>query len=139
MGEDTSENRSSDTVKMLNYAFNTFKINIIKTKGETLGKVRVNAGKVDFTNIVLASDVTELLKNTEKEVNYKFNLKVNKIKAPVKMGDIVGYADIIDEDGNIVDEVEVTVEKDIKKASILDYMLKNLKTISKGKTLLKQN
>ena len=66
-------------------------------------------------------------------------LKVNKIKAPVKMGDIVGYADVIDEDGNIVDEVEVTVVEDIKKASILDYMLKNLKVVSKGKTLLKQN
>ena len=139
MGEDSSENRSSDTVKMLNYAFNTFKINIIKTKGESLGKVRVEKGKTDFTNIVLASDVTELLKNTEKEVNYKFNLKVYKIKAPVKMGDIVGYADVIDEDGNIVDEVEVTVVEDIKKASILDYMLKNLKVVSKGKTLLKQN
>ena len=139
MGEDSSENRSSDTVKMLNYAFNTFKINIIKTKGESLGKVRVDAGKTDFANIFLASDVTELLKNNEKEVNYKFNLKVNKIKAPVKKGDIVGYADVIDEDGNIVDEVEVTIEEDIKKASILDYMLKNLKTISKGKTLLKQN
>ena len=45
MGEDTSENRSSDTVKMLNYGFNTFKINIIKTKGESLGKVRVERGK----------------------------------------------------------------------------------------------
>ncbi len=138
MGEDSSENRSSDTVKMLNYAFNTFKINIIKTKGESLGKVRVEKGKTDFANIVLASDVTELLKNTEKEINYKFNLKVDKIKAPIKTGDIVGYADVIDEDGNIVDEVEVTVEKDIKKANILDYMLKNLKVISKGKTLLKQ-
>ena len=29
MGEDTTENRSSDTVKLLNYGFNTFKINII--------------------------------------------------------------------------------------------------------------
>ena len=53
MGEDTSENRSSDTVKMLNYGFNTFKINIIKTKGESLGKVRVEKGKQDKANIVL--------------------------------------------------------------------------------------
>lgn len=53
MGEDTSENRSSDTVKMLNYGFNTFKINIIKTKGESLGKVRVEKGKQDNANIVL--------------------------------------------------------------------------------------
>lgn len=139
MGEDTSENRSSDTVKMLNYGFNTFKINIIKTKGESLGKVRVEKGKQDNANIVLLNDATEILKNTDPVTEYKFNLKVNKIKAPVKVGDIVGTTEIIDSEGNIVDEVDVTVEKDIKKANILDYMLRNLKTIGFGKSILKQN
>ncbi len=139
MGEDTSENRSSDTVKMLNYGFNTFKINIIKTKGESLGKVRVEKGKQDKANIVLLNDATEILKNTDPVTEYKFNLKVNKIKAPVKVGDVVGTAEIIDSEGNIVDEVDVTVEKDIKKANILDYMLRNLKTIGFGKSILKQN
>lgn len=139
MGEDTSENRSSDIVKMLNYGFNTFKINIIKTKGESLGKVRVEKGKQDKANIVLLNDATEILKNTDPVTEYKFNLKVNKIKAPVKVGDVVGTAEIIDSEGNIVDEVDVTVEKDIKKANILDYMLRNLKTIGFGKSILKQN
>lgn len=139
MGEDTSENRSSDTVKMLNYGFNTFKINIIKTKGESLGKVRVEKGKQDKANIVLLNDATEILKNTDPVTEYKFNLKVNKIKAPVKVGDVVGTAEIIDSEGNIVDKVDVTVEKDIKKANILDYMLRNLKTIGFGKSILKQN
>lgn len=139
MGEDTSENRSSDTVKMLNYGFNTFKINIIKTKGESLGKVRVEKGKQDNAIIVLLNDATEILKNTDPVTEYSFNLKVNKIKAPVKVGDIVGTAEIIDSEGNIVDEVDVTVEKDIKKANILDYMLRNLKTIGFGKSILKQN
>ena len=138
MGEDTSENRSSDTVKMLNYGFNTFKINIIKTKGESLGKVRVEKGKQDSANIVLLNDATEILKNTDPVVEYKFNLKVDKIKAPVKVGDIVGTAEIIDSEGNIIDEVDVTVEKDIKKANILDYLLRNLKTIGFGKSILKQ-
>lgn len=139
MGEDTSENRSSDIVKMLNYGFNTFKINIIKTKGESLGKVRVERGKQDNANIVLLNDATEILKNTDPVTEYNFNLKVSKIKAPVKVGDIVGTAEIIDSEGNIVDEVDVTVEKDIKKANILDYMLRNLKTIGFGKSILKQN
>lgn len=139
MGEDTTENRSSDTVKMLNYGFNTFKINIIKKKGESLGKVRVEKGKQDFANIVLLNDATEILKNTDPVSEYKFNLKVDKIKAPLKIGDIVGSAEIIDNDGNIVDEVDVTIDKEIKKANILDYMLKNLRTIGAGKSLLKQN
>ena len=138
MGEDTTENRSSDTVKLLNYGFNTFKINIIKTKGTILGKVRIEQGKEDSVNITLLSDATELLKNTDPISEYKFNVKVKTIKAPAKNGDIVGTAEIIDQDGNIVDEVDVTVEKEIKKANILDYLLKNLKTIGAGKSVLKQ-
>ena len=138
MGEDSTENRSSDTVKLLNYGFNTYKINTIKTKDEVLGKVRVERGKENFAEIVLLEDATELLKNTEDVSNYEFNLKVDTIKAPVKPGDIVGSAEIIDNDGNIIDEVNVTVKKEIKKASLLDYMLRNIQMFARGKDVLKQ-
>lgn len=138
MGEDSTENRSSDTVKLLNYGFNTYKINTIKTKDEVLGKVRVERGKENFAEIVLLEDATELLKNTEDVSNYEFNLKVDTIKAPVKPGDIVGSAEIIDNDGNIIDEVDVTVKKEIKKASLLDYMFRNIEMFARGKDVLKQ-
>lgn len=138
MGEDSTENRSSDTVKLLNYGFNTFKINTIKTKDEILGKVRVEGGKENFAEIVLVEDATELLKNTEDASNYEFNLKVDIIKAPVKPGDIIGSAEIIDNDGNIIDEVDVTVKKEIKKANLLDYMLRNIQMFARGKDILKQ-
>lgn len=138
MGEDTSENRSADTVKLLNYGFNTYKINIIKTTSDLLGKVRVSGGKKYFANIVLVNDAIEILKNNEAIDNYKFNLKVNVIKAPVKKGDVVGTAEIIDSKNNIVDEVDVTVNETIYKANIFDYLLKNFKLVVGGKTLLKQ-
>lgn len=138
MGEDTSENRSADTVKLLNYGFNTYKINIIKTKDEKLGKVRIYNGKNYFANVVLVADATEILKNNEKVDNYEFNLKVGKIKAPVKRGDVIGTAEIIDSGNNIIDEVDVTIDRDIEKAGFVDYLLKNLKMVASGKTLLKQ-
>ncbi len=139
MGEESSESRSSDTVKMLNYGFNTYKINTIKTTDEILGKVRVEKGKSDYANIILLQNATELLKNTDKVGDYKFNLKVDKITAPVKPGDIVGSAEIIDNEGNIIDEVDVTVEKEIKKANLFDYLLRNIKIFGSGKTILKQS
>lgn len=139
MGEETSESRSSDTVKLLNYGFNTYKINTIKTTDEILGKVRVEGGKSDYANIVLLENATELLKTTDKVEDYKFNLKVDKIKAPVNPGDIVGSAEIIDSEGNIIDEVDVTVDTKIKKANLLDYLLRNIKAVASGKSILKQN
>lgn len=138
MGEDTTESRSKDTINMLNYGFNTFKINTIKTKDEILGRVRVEGGKKDYVNLVLTKNATELLKITDKKEKYSFKLKVNTITAPVKKGDIVGSSEIIDKDGNIVDEVELTINENIYKANLKDYLLKNLKTISGGKVIVKQ-
>ncbi len=137
MGEDTTENRSSDTIKLLNYGFNTFKLNTIKLNTEVLGKVRVEGGKQDFTEVVLVNNATEILKISEENKEYTFNIKIDKVKAPVKHGDAIGTAEIIDNEGNIIDEVEVTVKDDILKANLWDYLWKNVKTLTSGKTLLK--
>lgn len=137
MGEDTTENRSSDTVKLLNYGFNTFKLNTIKLNTEVLGKVRVEEGKQDFTEVVLVNNATEILKISEENKEYTFNIKIDKVKAPVKHGDTIGTAEIIDNEGNIIDEVDVTVKDDILKANLWDYLWKNVKTLASGKTLLK--
>ena len=139
MGEDTTENRSSDTVKMLNYGFNTYRINVIKTKDEVLGKARVRGGKKDVVSIVLLEDASELIKNTLEDIKYDFRLKVDVIKAPVKNGDIVGKAEIVDNNGNIIDEVNVTVNEVIAKANWFDYLIKNIKILCGGKNIIKQN
>ena len=138
MGEETPEKRSSDTVKMLNYGFNTFKLHTIKKKNEVLGKVRVEHGKKDSADIVLKDDATELLKNTDAVKEYTFNIKVGIIKAPVNKNDKVGIVEIIDQDGNIIDEVDLTVKENIKKANIIDYLIRNVKVISTGKELIRQ-
>ena len=137
MGEPSSESRSSDTVKLLNYGFNTYKLHIIKNKNEILGKARIEKGKNYYVKIRLLCDATELLKNSDKIENYDFKLKVNKkIVAPLKVGDIIGTAEIIDKDKNIIDEVDLTISKNIKKANLFDYILRNFKILTKGKILI---
>ena len=59
-------------------------------------------------------------------------MKVDKIKAPVKTGDKVGTAEILDNDGKFVMESDVTVTKNIDKANYFDYLKKNLKIINTG-------
>ena len=138
MGEETAEKRSSGTVKLLNYGFNTYKINVIKTKKEILGKVRIESGKKEFANVVLLNDAIELLKNSDEVGNYKFDVKVKAVKAPIQAGDVVGTALILDEDNNVIDEVDITVDENIQKANLFDYLIKNMQVMSIGKKVLKQ-
>ena len=138
MGVETSDKRSSDTVNLLDYGFNTYKLKVILTKEQNLGKVRIENGKQDYGTVVLKEDATELLKVTEEESEYTFNIKVNKkIKAPVKKGDTIGTIEIIDSEGNIVLEKDVTIKENIKKANLWDLFKRNLNEMTSGKVLIK--
>ena len=127
MGEESIEKRSSDTVKLLNYGFNTFKVNLIKNKSEILGKVNVQKGKKENVNVVLVNDLIELLNASDKPSNYKFKILVDKITAPVKKGDVIGKVKVLNDNGILISEVDITVNENVLKANLWDLFKRNLK------------
>jgi len=137
MGEETSDKRSSDTANMMSNAFNSYKLNTIITTKEEFGKVRIEQGKMEYGTLVLKKDVTELLKVSDQVNNYTFNVKVDKVTAPIKKGDVIGMLEVIDNEGNIIREAELTIKEDIKKANVWDLFVRNLKTIVSGKNVIK--
>ena len=66
----------------------------------------------------------------------KNQVNVDKLKAPLKKGDVVGKAKVID-NGNVIDEVDITVLEDIPKANLWDFFNNNLKNITAGKKMIK--
>ena len=127
MGEESIEKRSSDTVKLLNYGFNTFKVNLIKNKSEILGKVNVQEGKKENVDVVLVNDLIELLNASDKPSNYKFKILVDKITAPVKKGDVIGKVKVLNDNGILISEVDITVNENVLKANLWDLFKRNLK------------
>ncbi len=136
MGEPTSDERSSDTSNMLNYGFNTYELYNAFSKDNSLGTKRVEFGKKDRVSLALKDDYVKLLKKNEEKPNYSFEVSIDKLKAPLKKGDIIGKAKVI-LDSNIIDEVDVTVLEDIDKANLWDFFKKNLKSITAGKENIK--
>ena len=136
MGVDTSDNRTSDTVKLLNYGFNSYKLSTIYEKNKVIDEVRVEKGKKDSVKIILMDSATEILNINDKSKEYTINIKVNKITAPVKVGDKIGVAEIIDNEGSVVANVGITVNEDILKANLWDYFKKNLNVTVSGKNLI---
>ena len=127
MGEESIEKRSSDTVKLLNYGFNTFKVNLIKNKSEILGKVNVQKGKKENVDVVLVNDLIELLNASDKPSNYKFKILVDKLTAPVKKGDVIGKVKVLNDNDILISEVDITVNENVLKANLWDLFKRNLK------------
>lgn len=133
MKASSGDARSKDTATLLTYGFNSFKNNVVYAKEKELGEVKVENGKVNVAKVYLKNDVTELLGVSEKPKDYSFNIKIDKIKAPVKKDSVVGTVEVIDNNGNIIKEEEIVVKEDILKANFWDYLKKNMGIITGGK------
>ena len=137
MGEPSSDIRSSETTNMLNYAFNSFKLNTILDKNQELGNIYIDKSKQKTAKIVVRNPVTELISKEKEAPNYTYNLKVGKLTAPLKAGTKVGTVEILDNEGLIVREEDVTISYDIEKSNLWTTFLENFLTIIKGKKINK--
>ena len=129
MGEPTSSIRNSEVSALLDYGYNLYQKDTYITTEEIIDTVPVEKGKEEFANIVVLNDLGTINKKGHKmgEVTYELNLK--KIKAPVKKGDIVGNL-TIKEDGKVVNNVDVTVDKRIDKAGLFTIYFRYLRDIA---------
>lgn len=137
MGVDTLDNRTSDTVRLLNYGFNTFKLHTIYEKNKVVDEVRVEKGKKESVELVLRDDAVELLRNDDAAKTYTIKINVDKIEAPITKKDIVGEAEIIDNEGHVISKIPVSPKEDIKKANLADYFKRNFDVSITGKKIIK--
>lgn len=126
----TTKARTDDTVELLNYGFGNFKIKIILDTKADLGKLEVIGGKEKTVNLKLTKDATNL-ENINEEKKYSYKIKTNVVKAPVKVGDIVGKLEVIG-NNKVINHVDITVSKDVKKANIWDLYKRNLNFLLTG-------
>jgi serine-type D-Ala-D-Ala carboxypeptidase (penicillin-binding protein 5/6) len=133
MGEPSSDMRSQETTNLLNYAFNTYRLNTIINTEQILGKIKIEKGMQDYGNLVVKNDVTEVELNNQDKLNYSYNLKLNEVTAPVKNGDIVGSVDILDSEGLVIRSDDLTIKEDVKKATLAHIFKKNLAVLIYGK------
>ena len=131
MGEETSKIRNQEVSEMLDYAFAQYKvINMLKNKN-SLGKYRVENGKEEYVRVVPIGDTNMVKKKSEQSGNFSYDIKINSLKAPLKVGDNVGTLTIKENDNN-VKTLKLTVTKDVEKANFIDLFSRNVKDMIIG-------
>lgn len=128
MGEGNTDNRTTDTLAMLDYGFNMYSIDKVVNKDKSLGNVRVNLGDIENVDIMLEEDITILNNNQKGKKNITYEINTNNINAPVKKGDVVGKLDVYEE-GRYLYSRDITVMNDIEKANIFKVFIRNLRDI----------
>ncbi|MGB4626723.1 MAG: hypothetical protein WBI36_02805, partial [Erysipelotrichaceae bacterium] len=133
MGEPTSDLRSSDTTELLNFAFNTYKLNTLIDTDKELGKIKIEKGQEDYGTLISKHPITEVELINAEDPNYTYNIKLNTVVAPVKNGDVVGSIETIDSEGLIVREDELTIKENIPASSFMHIISNIIKVLLGGK------
>ena len=129
MNVDNTDNRSKDTIAMMDYGFNMYSLDKLVEKETTLGNVKINLGKKEYENIVVMDDITVLNNNQNDKRNVTYDIVTNnEISAPVRVGDEVGKLNVY-ENGNFKYSVSLTVMDDVDKANIFTVFVRNLKDV----------
>lgn len=131
MGEPTSSVRNSETTAMLDYGFNTYQIDTLVNENQVLSKERISLGESDYVEIVPKESINILNSKVGEKRNVTYEVEVNDIKAPVKVGDVVGKIKVIENKKTIM-EVDATILENVDKANVFVVFYKNLIDMLKG-------
>lgn len=131
LGETDNKVRNKETTALLDYGFNNYKLHVLQEKKTVVDTVTLDKADKENVDLILKEDAAVFLKKTDKNKKYTTELKLNKIKLPVKKGDIVGKI-IIKDNGKEISEADVTVKNDINKINILGLYLRNIKELLTG-------
>lgn len=131
MGASDSKARNSNMATLLDYGFNSYEMQVEVKKGEVVSKKNISKAKNETVEIVPMKDVSVLVEKGEEKKSLNYEMKLNKIKLPIKKGEKIGILKL--KDGNkVLSTVDLTVKENVEKAGILELYKRSIKSILSG-------
>ena len=125
LGEKEGKVRNNETMELLNYGFDNYKIDMVKSKDEVIKNIPINKGNKSSVNIFLKNDLSILSKKSDKDIKYDYEIKVNDIDLPIKSGEVVGKINLLN-NKKIIKSEDLIIKEDLKKINIFKYLLNKL-------------
>ena len=126
LGEENSQTRNSETMSLLDYGFNNYKIEILKTTDDIVKEISLDKATSSKISLVPLNDIAILSKKSADTKKYTYDIKVTNNNLPLKIGDEVGKIIVKDSDNNKVKEEVLTVTENVDKLNFLELFGKTL-------------
>ena len=124
LGEKDSKIRNSETMSLLDYGFNTVKMNKLLSKDEVVKKISIDKASDSELEVVLCDDLNILENKSSEKINYRFKYHINEINLPLKKGEVIGKVKVYND--KYIKSGDLCINKDINKLSFINLYLKNI-------------
>ena len=134
MKESDSKIRNNETSEILDYGFNLYKVNRLFKKNDVVSKYVDNKSSKVNNDVIVKNDISILNKKSSKKRNITYKVKLDKKKLPIKKNEKVGIIEV-KENGKVIYKDNVYSKNLIKKANLIEVLIRNLKDIFSGRYL----
>ena len=84
MHAETKEDRNTDTINMMEYAYSMYNKKTLVSSANYLGNMFIDNAKSRKVKYYLEKDANVIVDKNTREVNYKYDIELDNIKAPLK-------------------------------------------------------
>lgn len=131
MGEDSIENRTEDTLKLLNYGFNTIKKEILLDANKKIDTISIDYSKNKKVDVYIKKSIVRVNSINNDKVKYTYNLNYNNINIPLKKNSKVGTIIVKTSDNKMYKE-DLIIKENIEKQSFVSIYKNIIGIISNG-------
>ena len=128
LGEDVSKVRNNETMELLDYGFDNYKLDLIKEKDEVIENIKIDKSNVNSIPLILKSDLSILSKKTDPSINYEIKINLKDIELPITKGDLLGKIELTYQN-KIIKSSDLLAGENAEKVSYLKYLIDNIKNI----------
>ena len=130
LGENDSRIRNQEVMSLLDYGFQSVKMNCFMKKGDLVEKRKIVKGNHKVMEIVLKDDLCVLEEKSKSKV-YDYHVQIKPINFPIVAGDTIGYLDVLS-DNEVISKVPLTSQYSILKEKYFSFILSNLISFLSG-------
>ena len=122
LGESEGKVRNSETMELLNYGYENYKLDLLKPKDEVIDTIKIDKANINKINVYLKDDLSIISKKINKDIKYDYKVNIDNISLPLKSGNKVGTIDLIN-NNKVIKSNDLIVKDDIYKINYFKYLI----------------
>lgn len=127
LGEKEGKVRNSETMELLDFGFQNYKVDTLKKKGDVVTYLDLDKANKKVP-VVLKNDLTVLSRKTDKSLEYDFKINLSDNNLPIKSNSVVGKIRLVNNNKTVKSE-DLIITEDIYKVGYFKYLLDTLISI----------
>ena len=131
LGEKEGKVRNSETAELLDYGFNNYEVVTIKKRHDKVGDITFDKAIPEKIDITVDEDIVIMEKKGNNKKEYQSEVKLDNLKLPIKNGEVIGKL-LIKDENEVVKEVILKSNQDMKKRGFFDLLGNTLKSMFTG-------